>query len=168
MDDAVSSRAARPWYREPWVWFVIALPAIAVVASFAALGIAIATDDGVVADDYYRRGLEVNQVLRREARARELHLAATASIFGASVTVALRGAKEIFPELRLRLVHPTRSGLDQIVPLRPSKQGYEGHLAPLNGEPRLVVLEDAGSTWRLAGTWNGRDAMAELGSGGGE
>ena len=41
-----------------------------------------------------------------------------------------------------------------------------GRLAGLNGEPRLVVLEDAGSTWRLTGKWNGRDARAELAPGG--
>ena len=154
----------RPWHREPWVWFVIALPAVAVAASFAALGVAIATDDGVVADDYYRRGLAVNQVLRREARARELHLAATAVFSGDGVSVTLHGTREA--ALRLRLIHPTRSGLDQSVALRLSGQAYEGRLAALNGEPRLVVLEDAGSTWRLTGKWNGRDARAELAPGG--
>ena len=141
-------------------------PAIAVVAGFVTLGIAIATDDGLVADDYYKQGLAVNQVLRRDARARELHLAATAALAGAEVTVTLRGTGEIFPELRLRLVHATRSGRDQIVVLRASGQTYQGRFAPLNGEPRLLVLEDASSTWRLTGSWNGRDPAAELGPGG--
>lgn len=141
-------------------------PAIAVVAGFATLGIALATDDGLVADDYYKQGLAVNQVLRRDARARELHLAATASLARAEVSVTLRGTSEIFPELRLRLVHPTRSGRDQIVVLRASGQAYKGSLASLNGEARLLVLEDAGSTWRLSGSWNGRDPVAELRSGG--
>jgi hypothetical protein len=133
-------------------------PAIAVVAGFVTLGIALATDDGLVADDYYKQGLAVNQVLRRGARARELHLAATASLAGSEVSVTLRGTSEIFPELCLRLVHPTRSGRDQIVVLRASGQTYKGSLAALNGEP--------GSTWRLSGSWNGRDPFAELGPGG--
>lgn len=152
----------RPWYREPWVWFVAALPAVAVAASFAALGFAIATDDGVVAEDYYKQGLAVNQVLRREARARELHLAATAIFSGRGVAIELSGAKEA--ALRLRLIHPTRSGLDQTVMLTPSGGAYAGRLAALNGEPRLVVLEDAGATWRLTGSWNGRDARSRLAS----
>jgi hypothetical protein len=156
----------RPWYREPWVWFVISIPAVAIGASFAALGFAIATDDGVVAEDYYKQGLAVNQVLRRDARARELRLSATARISPAGVSVALRGAQEAYPGLRLQLVHPTRPGLDQSVMLSASGPAYEGLLAPLNGEPRLLVLEDAGSTWRLTGKWNGRDAQAELGPGG--
>jgi hypothetical protein len=166
MDELASSGSTRPWYREPWVWFLISGPAIAIAASFAALGIAIATDDGVVADDYYKRGLAVNQVLRREARARELHLAATADLAGDKVTVSLRGTTGALPGLRLRLVHPTRSGRDQTVQLHASGGAYEGRLAPLNGEPRLIVLEDAGPTWRLTGRWNGRDKRAELAPGG--
>ena len=97
-------------------------PAITVVAGFATLAIALATDDGLVADDYYKQGLAVNQVLRRDARARELHLAAAAKFSGAEVRVTLRGTGEIFPELRLRLVHATRSGRDRIVVLRASGQ----------------------------------------------
>ena len=163
-EDRIS--VSRPWYREPWPWILMAGPAIAVVASFASLAIALATDDGLVADDYYKQGLAVNQVLRRDARARELHLAATANLAGAEVRVTLRGTSEIFPELRLRLIHATRSGRDQTVVLRASGQVYEGRFVPLNGEPRLLVLEDARSTWRLTGSWNGRDRAAELGPAG--
>jgi hypothetical protein len=163
-EDRIS--VSRPWYREPWPWILMSGPAIAVVASFASLAIALATDDGLVADDYYKQGLAVNQVLRRDARARELHLAATASLAGTSVSVTLRGTKEVFPELRLQLIHPTRSGRDQTVVLRASGQVYEGRFVPPSGGPRLMVLEDARSTWRLTGSWNGRDRAAELGPGG--
>lgn len=156
----------RPWYREPWVWFVAALPAAAVAASFAALGFAIATDDGVVAEDYYKQGLAVNQVLRRDARARELHLEATARFLGERVEVVLPGAQERFPQLRLRLIHPTRPGLDQTVVLTPSGPAYAGRLTSLDGGPRLIVLEDAGATWRLTATWNGRDPQPRLEPGG--
>jgi len=162
MRDDRSSSAARPWYREPWPWILMSGPAIVIVAGFVTLGFALVTDDGLVADDYYKRGLAVNQVLRRDARARELHLAASASLAGAEVRVTLRGISEIFPELRLRLIHPTRSGRDQVVVLRASAGVYEGRFSPVNGEPRLLVLEDAGSTWRLTGSWNGRDRAAEL------
>ena len=159
-------RDDRPWYKEPWPWILMSGPAIVVVAGFVTLGIALATDDGLVADDYYKQGLAVNQVLRRDARARELHLAAIASLAGAEVRVTLRGTKEVFPELRLQLIHPTRSGRDQVVVLQASGRTYKGRLVPLNGEPRLLVLEDAGSTWRLTGSWNGREPAAELRPGG--
>jgi hypothetical protein len=155
--------SARPWHREPWPWILMSGPAIAIVAGFATLGIALSTDDGLVADDYYKQGLAVNQVLRRDARARDLHLAATATLAGQGVRIALRGTREHFAELRLRLVHPTRSGRDQLVVLRALGGVYEGGFVPMNGEPRLLVLEDPASTWRLTGSWNGRDAAAQLG-----
>jgi hypothetical protein len=33
---------------------------------------------------------------------------------------------------------------------------------PSGGETRRLVLEDTGSSWRLAGTWNGREETASL------
>jgi uncharacterized protein len=152
----------RPWYREPWPWILISGPAIAIVGGFATLAIAIATDDGLVADDYYKQGLAVNQVLARDARARQMRLSATATLAGGSVRVTLHGTNGPVPALRMRLLHPTRSGRDQSVVLQPSGTDYEGRFVPAPGEPRLLVLEDAGALWRLTGSWNGRDAQAEL------
>jgi hypothetical protein len=45
-----------PWYRQFWPWFIIALPASAVVASFITLWLAISRPDPLVIDDgEYRR-----------------------------------------------------------------------------------------------------------------
>lgn len=52
----------QPWYRQPWPWFLIALPAIAVVGCIATMILAIRTNDAVVAD-YYQRGLDINKEL---------------------------------------------------------------------------------------------------------
>ena len=55
-----------PWWKFPLVWMVIAGPAIVVVAGFATLWLAIRMPDPVVAGDYYRRGIEINQTLARD------------------------------------------------------------------------------------------------------
>lgn len=55
--------AAEPWWKFPYVWMVIAGPAIVVVAGFATLWLAIRTPDPVIAADYYRQGLEINKTL---------------------------------------------------------------------------------------------------------
>ena len=47
-----------PWYRQFWPWFIIALPASAVVASFITLWIAISNPDQVVVDDNEYRKLK--------------------------------------------------------------------------------------------------------------
>jgi len=45
-----------PWYRQFWPWFIIALPAAAVIASFITLWLAISNPDHLVVDDSeYRR-----------------------------------------------------------------------------------------------------------------
>jgi uncharacterized protein len=57
---AVSSA---PWWKFGHVWLVISGPAIVVVAGFATLWLAIARPDPVVAEDYYRQGIEINKTL---------------------------------------------------------------------------------------------------------
>lgn len=59
----IDDTPALPWWRFPLVWMVIAGPAIVVVAGFATLWIAVRSPDPVVAPDYYRRGIEINQTL---------------------------------------------------------------------------------------------------------
>ena len=151
----------KPWYREPWPWILMSGPAAVVVAGLVTMALAVRTEDGLVADDYYKQGLAINQVLRRSERARELNLKAQVSFSGSRVRVVLQGQAP--PDLRLRLVHPARAGRDQSVVLHRAARGvYEGSFTPPVGETRRLVLEDAGSTWRLAGTWNGREETASL------
>ena len=139
---------------------------MAVVAGLITLAIAVESDDGLVADDYYKRGLAINQVLSRDEQARRLNLGAVASFSGTRVRVVLQGALAPPRELRLRLIHPTRSGKDQAVTLKATAPGtYEGALQPLEGEKRRLVLEDSSASWRLAGTWSGRQESASLEAG---
>lgn len=55
-----------PWWRYPLVWMVVAGPAAVVVAGFFTLWLAISTPDPLVAGDYYRRGMEINQTQARD------------------------------------------------------------------------------------------------------
>ena len=55
--------ASPPWWKFGYVWLVIAGPAVVVVAGFVTLYIALAVPDPVVADDYYRQGLDINKTL---------------------------------------------------------------------------------------------------------
>ena len=67
--------AATPWYRQRWPWFLIALPASAVIGSAITAVLAVRTFDGPVAADYYKQGLAINHAgtarwaaLRRDVR----------------------------------------------------------------------------------------------------
>lgn len=59
-----------PWWKFPLVWMVIAGPALVILAGIATVWIAVRTPDPVVAEDYYRRGVEINRTLAaQQARA---------------------------------------------------------------------------------------------------
>jgi uncharacterized protein len=161
MRPSSSDSPPRPWYREPWPWILMAGPAAAIAAGLFTLALALRTEDGLVAEDYYRQGLAINRELRREARARELGLSALVAFEGSRLAVTLAGQSP--PALRLRLIHPVRAGGDQSVVLRRvGVNEYEGHFDPSRGGRRRLLLEDPGASWRLDGNWNGTDATASL------
>lgn len=54
---------SEPWWRFPLLWMVLAGPAVVVVASFVTLWLAMRSPDPVVAEDYYRQGIEINKTL---------------------------------------------------------------------------------------------------------
>jgi hypothetical protein len=55
-----------PWWTYGHVWLVISGPLLVVIAGFVTLWLALATPDPLVAEDYYRRGLDINKTLDQE------------------------------------------------------------------------------------------------------
>lgn len=63
-----SATPPRPWWAHGHVWLLIAGPVAVIVAGIATLVLAVRTPDPLVAEDYYRRGIEINKTLaEREA-----------------------------------------------------------------------------------------------------
>ena len=126
------SLRASPWYREPLVWLVLAIPAAAVLAGAVMLVLANATWDGLVADDYYQRGMEINRSLARDAEAARLGLEAVVTFPAPGVVEArlsvVEGAVAAASgdRLDLRFARATRAGADV----------------------RIVLTRDAGGVWR--------------------
>jgi uncharacterized protein len=56
-----------PWWTYGHVWLLISGPLAVVIAGFVTLWLALGTPDPLVAEDYYRRGLEINKTLSKEA-----------------------------------------------------------------------------------------------------
>ena len=50
------------------MWLVVLGPVIVIVAAFVTLFIAVRTPDPVVADDYYRKGLDITKLKPEEAQ----------------------------------------------------------------------------------------------------
>lgn len=160
--------APSPWYRQRWPWLLMAGPAIVVVAGFVTLWLAISTDDGVISDDYYKRGLLINRELLRSQRAEamglsaELHVAPSGAVqlgLAAGVDAPLPGT------VTLKLVHPTQSGQDRsIVLTRGPGNLYVGDFGAAPAGRWLVSVETP--QWRLpAAEITGGLASVTLGHG---
>jgi len=145
--------ASKPWYREPWPWFLISLPATAVIAGVTTVWIAAQSADGLVVGDYYKAGLAINQTLARDDAARALALTATLQGDDHALTLTLAGRLQTFPDqLSLTLAHPTRQGLDQALILSHAGGGrYLTSLPALPAGKWHAQLADSASTWRLSG-----------------
>ena len=147
----------RPWYQEPMVWLIIGLPFLAVCYGLVTLYLAIVDRDGMVVDDYYERGLEINQFLDRDHAATRLGLKAQLHLDAATGAVVVRmtttsPASEKLPEtIKLHWMHATRSGYDQTEQLVLSRDGaYRAAIPTLVPGHWYVRLE--AQNWRLQGS----------------
>jgi hypothetical protein len=151
--NTLSVPTSKPWYREPWPWFLMSLPTTAVIAGLTTVWIAYQSADGLVVGDYYKAGLAVNQTLAREDTARALGITATLNTEHGVLSLSLAGRLKTYPEqLILTLAHPTRQGMDQILTLQHTGSGhYRATLPAMHAGKWHVELADTASTWRLSG-----------------
>jgi hypothetical protein len=145
----------RSWYREPLVWLIIAFPLTAVVAGLATFYIAKSTHDGLVVDDYYQKGKEINRSLARDQAAARLGLRGGLHLEAASQTVIVElqsTAHATLPaSVTLRWLHATRGGNDRVQQLERAADGrYRAafpELAPGHWYAQLEAQD-----WRLQGS----------------
>ncbi|WP_420554174.1 FixH family protein [Neptuniibacter marinus] len=143
-----------PWYRQPWLWFILA-PIIAVViygTSF--LYLSIITHDGIVKDDMYKvaRGHFVDKSHSEAAKA--LGVSGTLELDNATgdLMIHFRSNQTEKPKhLTLSIVHPTHQQYDQNIMLKqvPSTNSYTGSLQTSLKGKRYLILEDDSASWNL-------------------
>ena len=111
-----------PWYKQPLVWMIIAIPSSAVIAGFATFYLAVTTDDGLVADDYYKQGLSINRKIAREDAAKGLRLIAEIDVDTDTGFIKVKfnkGKIDTYPSsLLLTLKHATQQQRDKRVTLQ--------------------------------------------------
>ncbi len=149
-ESRITNHQAQPWYREPWPWILMAGPAAVIVAGAVTIWLAVTTSDGLVADDYYRRGLAINQELGRDQAALDLGVAASIEAHGGVLKVRLESRSALPEAVFARLVHATRAGHDQRLRLTRVAPGvYETGLPALPAGRWRIVLEDPRGEWRI-------------------
>jgi hypothetical protein len=133
---------------------MILIPASAVVMGIIMITLAIVTSDGLVEDDYYKRGKEINLVLTRDITAARMGLAAISEFDhdNGKVTVLFKkNANKIRSNiLRLRLLHATRAGFDQDLTLQRLPDGRYYALFK-SMAPGRWHLQLESKDWRLIG-----------------
>lgn len=175
---SVDPVVVRPWYKEKWVWLLIALPASSVIFGVIMLTLAIRSDTALVSDDYYKEGLGINQVLAREkvASTLGLHGSMTLDDNSGQLNISLSAQSTAGtdrqrptrvqppPALVLEVTHPTKADQDAFIQLYPSQVGdgtfgnYESvvqadKLQKLLGR-RYFSLTDSANTWRIKAEGN--------------
>ena len=148
-----TNEALRPWYRQPWLWFLLT-PLIAVFivgTSYAYLSVV--TFDGMVKGDYAKSAKSFNIDASRLTQAATLGL--TAELHVDEVTGDLRltmHAHETLTDdsLLLAVIHPTMEDLDQDLTLALRPDGnYYGTLSKNIEGKRYIHLMDVDENWRM-------------------
>ncbi len=95
--------------------------------------VSVETADGLVADDYYKQGKEINLVIKRDKKSAELGLSAVIDFDNSSKVINLqfnKGLLEYYPQsLNLHIQHATREKRDLTVLLHHGiGDRYIGHV----------------------------------------
>jgi len=140
------------WSREPWAWFVVAVPVSAVCFGIVMIVAAATTPHALVRGDYYQAGLAINQDLSGQRAAAARNVTARVEQLpdraGWSITVTRAGREEA-EQLTLELIHPTlaRQDLRQRL-VRSGNGAWRGRVPALTGKRQLVVRPQS-DAWRL-------------------
>jgi hypothetical protein len=149
------SQQILPWYKEPYVWMLILFPMLAVIGGIATTILAVQSDDGLVVDDYYKHGLEINRTLERDQVALDYNLDADIQLDQKLEEVAITMSSApgfVCPKnLSVTFLHATRSGLDKEVNMLLTQENiYRGNLSVLAAGKWYVHIQY--DNWRLIKT----------------
>jgi len=141
------------WYKQPLVWMLIFIPLSAVLGGISMIYLAVTTDDGLVKDDYYKYGKQINLVLERDIEAKRIGLTGKFDFQPATGVVSVQLATktgQLPATISLELLHATRAGQDQKIDLAlTADKGYHGLIKTL--VPGRWYVQLTTSKWRLNG-----------------
>lgn len=142
----------KPWFKQFWPWFLIAVPMSSFIVGFTVLNLAINTSDSLVVDDYYKEGRTINSRLDKIENAKRLNIS-TGITVNSDGGIQLRfesGKPRSNEALRLNLYHVTLKNRDVEVLLSSDASGvYRGFTdLPLQGKWRVTLLP-VDESWKI-------------------
>ena len=144
---------SRPGWREPLVWLVFGIPAIAVVALAWMVFIAAGPGSTDSVDTAVKRTAQIQVAgLGPDQAAARLRLAALLRIDGKDLEVLpLHAGFDTAKPLKLALRHPTRSELDHELLMQPTATGWRATLELDLAHDWTLRLVPQDNQWRLQG-----------------
>jgi hypothetical protein len=145
---------AAPWFRQPWLWFLLIFPGASIIWCTVAITVALNTDNSMVTDDYSKAGRGINMAIARDVKAADMGLVATLDFTSERLHLTLDASsgQENMPYLVLKLFHPTLAERDRTIQLRPSGNGQYTATVPRDMDGRWYVdLQGPSNNWRLKG-----------------
>lgn len=133
---------------------LLAIPLSSVCVGAVMLWLAVTNQDGLVVDDYYKRGMQINRTLERDATAARLKLGSDLRFIGATgqvVATLEAGEGFIYPaNISFGVYHTVKPEFDREIHLsRVSDKVYAGPLPELvHGKWNASLFSDE---WRLSG-----------------
>ncbi|MCC1497757.1 FixH family protein [Alcanivorax sp. 1008] len=144
----------RPWYKQVWVWFVIAIPASSVVTGIFLVVTAVKNADDLVIDDWYKEGRGTNRNMAAENIAAQfgIGMRATAISDGGTDIQFVASRDMVWPEtMQLALRHRTLAAQDQELVLTHTGNGQYHTDSQLPAGNWHVRVSSDDVSWRLAG-----------------
>jgi hypothetical protein len=144
----------RPWYKEFWPWFLIAVPVATLIMGGVLLKLAISTEDSLVVDDYYKEGKAINATLDKQAIAKKKNITTDLTIKDGSVALEFHsGIPQEGNAVKLSFYHVTLQERDVSVLLSRDANGiYRGFIEQnLDGKWR-VSLTPFDESWKIQKT----------------
>ncbi len=138
---------SRPWYKQFWPWFLIALPTTVIIACFFTIYLAIVNPLNMVKDNYYKEGLEINKDFSQQQLALDLGIRSELSVTHSNLELTLHGNPEFTPptQVMASFTHPLNTALDFSTTLKTEGNGIysiplpEAQLSALSENPRWYV-----------------------------
>lgn len=158
------SESRRPWHREPFMWLVVGIPLLTVVAGLSTVYIAHKHSDTIVSDEFRKEGLAIQHDPTRDLAAARIGAHAQLDIAPDRLRVRLNLANGTSPSsLVAVLSHATRAELDRLIVLsRTSDGAYEARFEALDAGHWYVEVSPSDRSWRLRGNFSTIPTQLEL------
>lgn len=146
----------KPWYKQFWPWFLIALPATVVIWTIMTVIVFTQNSVDLVTEDYYKKGKGINVDISKVNIAKELGLSASLNEKGNSVIITLdKGKLDHFPAISAMFVHRTLPDRDFTQLLTADARGnYTLTLDHHLEGPWFIELTPHDSEWLVQGRMN--------------